>query len=86
MPDVKLSENCISSAPHYTTEELLVHAGINHLLTLYLLFPHLPIEEYSLRKTGNRGMEASHSIFRGGTATLPITSKNVIPGIFDPYE
>jgi len=76
MPELKLSLNFVSSA-HYMTEELLVHAGINHLLTLYLLFPQLPIEEYSLRNTGNRGLEAFHSIFRGGTATLPITSANL---------
>lgn len=62
---------------HYMTEELLVHAGINHLLTLYLLFPHLPVKNYSLRNTGNRGIEAFHSIFRGGTATLPITGANL---------
>jgi len=30
-----------------------------------------------LRNTGNRGLEAFHSIFRGGTATLPITSTNL---------
>jgi hypothetical protein len=46
-------------------------------LALYLTFPQLPIEEYSLRNTGNRGLEAFHSIFRGGTATLPITSANL---------
>ena len=76
MPNLKLSTNFISSA-HYMTEELLVHAGINHLLTLYLLFPDQSIEEYSLRNTGNRGLEAFHSIFRGGTAILPITSSNI---------
>ena len=76
MPELKLSLNFISSA-HYMTEELLVHAGIDHLLTLYLLFPDLPIEDYSIRNTGNRGLEAFHSIFRGGTATLPITSANL---------
>ena len=42
------------------TEELLVHTGINHLFTLHLLFPHLSIKDYS-------GLEAFHSIFRGGT-------------------
>ena len=76
MPELTLTYNFVSSA-HYMTEELLVHAAINHLLTLHLLFPHLPIEDYSLRNTGNRGIEAFHSIFRGGTATLPITSANL---------
>ena len=55
MPELTLTANFISTA-HYPTEELLVHAGINHLLTLYLLFPHLPIEQYSLRNTGFGGL------------------------------
>lgn len=76
VPELTLTNNFISYA-HYMTEELLVHAGINHLLCLYLLFPHLNTEEYSLRNTGNRGIEAFHSIFRGGTSTLPITGANL---------
>jgi hypothetical protein len=50
IPELKLTTNFISMA-HYMTEELLVHAGINHLLALYLTFPQLTIEEYSLRNT-----------------------------------
>ena len=71
-----LSNNFISCS-HYMTEELLVHAGLNHQLTLYLCFPYLPITEYSLRNTGNRGLEAIHGMFRGGTTSLPITSPNL---------
>ena len=81
MPELTLTNNFTSYA-HYMTEELLVHAGINHLLTLYLLFPHLSTEEYSLRYTGNRGIEAVHSIFRGGTSNLPITGANLSFGEF----
>ena len=76
MPELTLTDNFISYT-HYITEELLVHAGINHLLSLHLLFPHFPIEEYSLRNTGNWGLEAFHGILHGGTATLPITSANL---------
>lgn len=59
------------------TEELLVHAGINHQLAVYSAFPHLCIDDYSLRNSGNRGIESIHGTFRGGTASLPITSANL---------
>ena len=59
------------------TEELLVHAGINHQLALFYAFPHLPASNYDMRHTGNRGLEAIHGIFRGGAASLPITAPNL---------
>ena len=71
-----LADHFISRS-HYMTEELLVHAGINHNLTLFHAFPHLPLSEYSLRNTGNRGLEAIHGIFRGGSSCLPITCPNL---------
>ena len=71
-----MTDNFISRS-HYMTEELLVHAGINHLLALFYAFPHLPVSEYSLRNTGNRGLEVIHGIFRGGSASLPITCPNL---------
>ena len=40
------------------TEELLVHAGIIHQFALFLCFPQLDTNEYSLRNTGNRTIEA----------------------------
>jgi len=73
---LSLSENFISR-PHYLTEELLVHVGINHLLCLYLCFPSCDLSEYSLRHTGNRGIEAIHGMFCGGTSSLPMTSPNL---------
>ena len=73
---LSLGDNFISRT-HYITEELLVHAGINHQLALFLCFPDLLIEEFSLRGTGNRGLEAIHGMFRGGTTSLPITSPNL---------
>ena len=73
---LSLGDNFISRT-HYITEELLVHAGINHQLALFLCFPDLSIKEYSLRGTGNRGLEAIHGMFRGGTTSLPITSPNL---------
>ena len=75
-PYLSLTTNFISR-PHYLTEELLVHAGINHLLCMYICFPDCNLSEYSLRHTGNRGIEAIHGIFRGGTSSLPITSPNL---------
>ena len=69
--------NHFISQSHYLTEELLVHAGINHQLAIYWSFPHLSIKEYSIRNTGNRGIEAIHGMFRGGTTSLPITSPNL---------
>ena len=68
-----LTDNFISPS-HYMTEELL---SINHLLALFYAFPHLPVSEYSLRNTGNRGLEAIHGIFRGGSVSLPITCPNL---------
>ena len=73
---LSLTINFISRS-HYITEELLVHAGILHQLSLYLCFPSLTWEEYSLRNTGNRGIESIHGAFRGGTSSLPITSPNL---------
>lgn len=69
-----LTDNFISRA-HYITLELLGHAGILHQLAMYRYFPDLDYKEYSLRNTGNRGLEAIHGAFRGGTSSLPITSK-----------
>lgn len=71
-----LTHHFISRA-HYLTEELIVHAGINHQLVLYLCFPELDVKQYSMRNTGNRGIEAIHGIFRGGSNALPITSANL---------
>ena len=65
------------SRPHYLTEELLVHSGINHLLCMYMCFPDSSLADYSLRHTGNRGLESIHGMFRGGTTSLPITSPNL---------
>ena len=77
-PQLTLTANFISRAHgHYMTEELLVHAGINHQLALFYAFPHLPASNYNMRHTGNRGLEAIHSIFRGGSASLPITVPNL---------
>ena len=75
-PSLSLSNDFISR-PHYLTEELLVHSGINHLLCMYLCFPESDLTQYSLRHTGNRGLEAIHGMFRGGTTSLPITSPNL---------
>lgn len=63
-------KNHFISWSHYLTEELLAHAGINHQLAIYWSFPHLSIKEYSMRSTGNRGIEAIHGMFRGGTTSL----------------
>lgn len=60
-PHRSLSNNFISRA-HYLTEEVLVHAGINHLLCIYLCFPSCDLSEFSLRHSGNRGLEAIHGI------------------------
>ena len=76
VPELTLTNNFISRS-HYMTEELLVHAGINHQLALFFAFHQLPITDYSLRHTGNRGIEAIHGIFRGGAASLPITAPNL---------
>ena len=75
-PSLSLTTNFISR-PHYLTEEVLVHAGINHLLCMYICFPSCDLSEYNLRHTGNRGLEAIHGMFRGGTTSLPITSPNL---------
>ena len=74
--DLILRENWISRI-HYLTLELMGHAGILHQLALFLSFPDLNIEDYSLRRTGNRQIEGLHSILRGGAANLPITSANL---------
>lgn len=70
------TENWISRI-HYLTLELMGHARISHQLALFLSFPDLKIEDYSLRKTGNRQIETFRSIFRGGAANLPIISANL---------
>ena len=75
-PELTLTYNFISRS-HYMTEELLVHAGINHQLALFFAFHQLPVTDDSLRHTGNRGIEAIHGIFRGGAASLPITAPNL---------
>ena len=59
------------------TEELLVRAGVNHQLAVFLAFPHLPISDCSIRNTGNRGIEAIHSLFHGGTASSPVAFPNL---------
>lgn len=72
-----LGSNFISYS-HYITLELLVHAGIIHQLTLFFALPHLdPSRDYAMRNTGNHGLEAIHSIFRGGLSSLPITAPNL---------
>ena len=71
--NLTLTDNFISSG-HYQTLELLAHAGI---LSIFLAFPNLCASEYSLRNTGNRGIEAIHGMYRGGTTSLPITSANL---------
>ena len=73
---IGLQNNFISRS-HYLTLELLGYAGILHQLVLYLSFPDLDINEYNLRNTGNRSIEAMHSVLRGVTANLPITSANL---------
>ena len=62
---------------HYLNLELLAHCGVLHQLVMYLAFPDLASKHYSLRSTGNRGIEAMHSLMRGGAANLPITSANL---------
>ena len=62
---------------HYLTLELLAHGGVNHQVALFRSFPQLPAQEYSMRNTGNQGIEAIHGMFRGGTTSLPITSPNL---------
>ena len=74
-PHLSLSNNLISWA-HYLTEEVLVHAGINHLLCIYLCFTNNDLSQFSLRHTGKTGLEAIHCMFRGGTSSLPIMSPN----------
>lgn len=58
----QLDQQLISPG-HYLTLELLAHAGILHQLTLFLCFPDLLLKEYSLRHTGNCGIEMVHGIF-----------------------
>jgi len=73
---IDLQSNFISRS-HYLMLELLGIAGILHQLVLFLAFPDLDVEEYSLRNTGNRSIGALHSMLRGGTANLPIISANL---------
>ena len=74
-PKLKLKDHFISRA-HYITIELMVHAAILHFLALFLCFPEKNFDEYFLRNTGNRNIEALHGTFRGGTSSLPITTPN----------
>ena len=74
--NLTLTDNFISYA-NYVTLERLAHAGINHQLAMYKAFPHLSPADYSMKNTGNRGLEAIHGIFRGGSACLPITAPNL---------
>ena len=71
-----LIDNFISRS-HYLTLELMAHTGILHQLALHLSFPNLSIKEYSMRSTGNRGIEAIHSVLCGASPNLPITSGNL---------
>ena len=73
---ITLTNNWISRS-HYLTLEFMAHAGILYQLALFLSFPELDLDSYSLRSTGNRSIEAVHSILRGGAANLPITSANL---------
>jgi len=58
-----LADNFISRI-HYLTLELMAHAGIlHHQLALFLSFPDLGVKDYNLCWTGNRNIEAIHSIF-----------------------
>ena len=74
-PSLSLEIHFISRQ-HYLTEEVLVHAGINYLICLYLCFPGTTLYEHNLRHTGNRSIEVIHGMLCGGTCSLPITSKN----------
>lgn len=74
--DVTLTANWISRI-HYRRLELMGHAGILHQLALFLSFPNLQIEDCSLRRTGNRQIEAFHSVLHGGAAHLPFTFANL---------
>ena len=69
------------------TLEFLAHAGVIHQLAMFICFPHLPISEYSMRNTGNRGIEAVHGAFWGGT-TIPADyiPKFIVPTIFVQNE
>ena len=73
---LSLTANWISRI-HYLTLESMEHAGILHQLALFLSFPDLQAEDYSLRRTGNTQIEAFHSILHGRVAHLPITSANL---------
>ena len=68
---IDLQSNFISKS-HY-----LGHAGILHQLVLLSVFPDFDVKAYSLRNTGNRSIEALHSVRQGGTANLPITPVNL---------
>jgi len=56
---------------------ILCYAGILHQFVLYLAFSDLDFNEYSPRITGNKSIEAMHSVLHGGTTNLPITSANL---------
>ena len=55
----------------------MVHAAINHFLSLYLSFPNLSFNQCVLRNTGNRSLKAIHGTFGGDTCSLPIASPNL---------
>lgn len=63
--DLSLTKYFISRS-HYMTEKLLVHAGINHQLALYLCFPHLQIH-YEILEIGGLRLCMVHS----GVVPLP---------------
>ena len=75
-PAATVTDNFISRS-HYLTLELMAHAGILHQSALYMCFPNLSLKEYSMRNTGNCGIEAIHSILHGASPNLPITSANL---------
>ena len=54
-----------------------MHAGINHLLCIYLCLSRCDLSAFSLRHTGNRGLETIHGMFLGGTSSLPVMSPNL---------
>ena len=54
-----------------------MHAGINHLLCMYICFSSCGLSEYHLVHSGNQQTEAIHGMFPGGTSSLLISSPNL---------
>ena len=75
-PSLYLKTNFIPQQ-YYLTEEVLVHAGINHLLCLYLCFPDTSLPQTIISDTRNRGILAIYGMFWEGTCSLPITTPNL---------